>query len=305
MNTIGQHKEQFLSLLEAHNTVELSRFFDSPPILVVGEFASENQEDSKVPEIQTNELATIVLQLKAMGINDITSDIDLITPPSKESVEKALRDLVGFQAINSLEDPSLTPIGKAMAGFPLDQCYSRMIVQAEQLGCTDDILTIISTADQELFTSPINAEFIVKDSDHLTLLNVYNSFAANQFSSEWCDKHQINFKSMERCKKIREQLLTLMNKYSIKLVSSLPNGVDNIKKSIQSGLHMNVAQLQSDGSYQTIAKDKSLFLHPSSVLASLESPPQCVVFTTISADPATEPNKQFMKLNTVVDSNCL
>ena len=45
--------------------------------------------------------------------------------------------------------------------------------------------------------------FAVKNSDHLTLLNVFNSFEESGASLSWCDSNSLQFKILKRAKEIR------------------------------------------------------------------------------------------------------
>jgi pre-mRNA-splicing factor ATP-dependent RNA helicase DHX38/PRP16 len=71
-----------------------------------------------------------------------------------------------------------------MVEFPLDPPLSKMLIMSEQFGCSSEILTIVSMLSvPSIFFRPKGREqesdakrekFFVPESDHLTLLHVYD-----------------------------------------------------------------------------------------------------------------------------------
>lgn len=70
---------------------------------------------SQVPEIQRTNLASTVLSLKAMGINDMLA-FDFMDPPPVQSLISAMEQL---HALNSLDDEGLlTRLGRRVCVLP-------------------------------------------------------------------------------------------------------------------------------------------------------------------------------------------
>lgn len=90
---------------------------------------------------------------------------------------------------------TITPMGRKMVEFPLDPPLAKMLLFSEQLGCTSELLTIVSmmTVPNIMFRPSDRAEeadrahekFYVPESDHLTLLNVYQQWKQNG-CAHWC-----------------------------------------------------------------------------------------------------------------------
>ncbi|KAK5574576.1 hypothetical protein RB653_009829 [Dictyostelium firmibasis] len=247
------------------------------------------------PEIQRCKLTTFILQLKALNINNLNS-FEMITSPSTESINEALNELFSLGAIitstkdRSYESSKLTSIGNVMIGLPLDPIYSKIIIESEKLGCSEEILTIISMLQinrNDLFIGKLPQSLIDNQSDHLTLLNVYNSFVSkNKCSSEqqqWCNDNKINYKSILAIQQTKNHLLNFLTKVSIKLLScENPQAQDLIKKSILSGFFNNIAKSVSDDddddiSYETIVEPtRKVWLHSNSFITTATS--QFVLF---------------------------
>jgi len=87
-------------------------------------------EENTVPEILRCNLSGIVLNLKAIGIKDISS-IDFIDKPDQQSILKAFQILIKLGALDP-NTAELTNLGKEMSVFPTDPVYSKLLVTALQ-----------------------------------------------------------------------------------------------------------------------------------------------------------------------------
>lgn len=141
---------------------------------------------TSLPEIQRTNLASTVLLLKAMGINDLIN-FEFMDPPPLQALVSALERLYNLGCLD--QEGLLTKLGRLMAEFPLEPQLSKMILTAVDLGCSDEILSIVSMLSvQNVFYRPREkqkvadqkkAKFNHKDGDHLTLLTVYQQWKMN------------------------------------------------------------------------------------------------------------------------------
>lgn len=99
-----------------------------------------------VPEIQRTNLGNVVLQLKAMGINDLIG-FDFMDPPPIATLVSALQSLYTLGALD--EEGLLTRLGRKMAEFPLEPQLSKILITSTELGCTDEILTVVAMLSVE------------------------------------------------------------------------------------------------------------------------------------------------------------
>lgn len=172
-----------------------------------------------IPEIQLLNLSMTVLTLKAMGINDLLH-FDFMDPPPENNLIQALEQLYALQALD--DEGLLTRLGRKMAEFPLEPQLSKMLIQSVDLGCSEEILTIVAMLTaQNVFYRPKEkqaqadqkkAKFHQPEGDHLTLLTVYNGWKGSKFSSAWCFDNYIQARSMKRAQDVRKQLLGIMDR---------------------------------------------------------------------------------------------
>ena len=159
---------------------------------------------TNIPEIQRTNLGNVVLQLKAMGINDLLG-FDFMDPPPIATLVGAMESL---HALGALDDEGLlTRIGRKMAEFPLEPNLSKMLLLSVDLGCSDEILSITALLsvdnpffrpkDKQAQADMKKAKFHQAEGDHITLLSVYKAWEAAKFSNPWCFENFIQARSMK------------------------------------------------------------------------------------------------------------
>ena len=172
-----------------------------------------------VPEIQRTNLSNTILLLKAMGINDLLN-FDFMDPPPVQALIAALENLYALNALD--EEGLLSRLGRKMAEFPLEPPLSKMLLTSHDLGCSDEIITIVAMLsvqnvfyrprDKQALSDQKRAQFHQPEGDHLTLLNVYEKWKLNNFSNIWCKDNFIQARAMKRAQDVRKQLITIMDR---------------------------------------------------------------------------------------------
>ena len=116
----------------------------------------EKLEEATVPEIQRSNLASVVLTMLNIGIENINA-FDFMDAPGSEDINSAIRQLKLLGAVT--EDNKLSDLGRKMAGFPLDPKLTATILAGAELGCGEEILSIVSLVSGEnVFNQPVNRE---------------------------------------------------------------------------------------------------------------------------------------------------
>ena len=85
------------------------------------------------------------------------------------------------------------------------------------------------------------AKFHQPEGDHLTLLTVYKGWERSRFSNPWCFENFVQARSMKRAQDVRRQLVTIMDRYRLLLLSA---GKDYkiVSKAITAGFFPNAAK---------------------------------------------------------------
>ncbi|GAO49035.1 helicase associated domain-containing protein [Saitoella complicata NRRL Y-17804] len=232
---------------------------------------------TSVPEIQRSDLAPVILQLKALGIDNVAR-FDFMTPPPAEMMVRALELLY---SLGTLDDyGKLTqPLGLQMAEFPVEPMMARILLSSNDFGCGEQILTIAAmTSVQNVFVTPegekkvaesAKRKFTVEEGDHMTLLNVYHSYTSQprERAVKWCHQHFLNHKALIKAVSIRAQLRRYMERFNIPIRSASPEtAVHDIRRCLVSGYFAHAARMQPDGTYKMIKGGETLWAHPTSVM---------------------------------------
>ncbi|MES1906337.1 MAG: hypothetical protein MHPSP_004129, partial [Paramarteilia canceri] len=51
----------------------------------------------------------------------------------------------------------------------------------------------------------------VPESDHLTLINVYNQWKFKRYSNQWCKENFLSYKGLKRAREVNQQLGDIVN----------------------------------------------------------------------------------------------
>ncbi|PSN56761.1 ATP-dependent RNA helicase DHX8 [Blattella germanica] len=257
-----------------------------------------------VPEIQRTNLATTVLQLKTMGINDLLH-FDFMDAPPVESLIMALEQLHSLSALDN--EGLLTRLGRRMAEFPLEPNLSKMLIMSVHLNCSDEVLTIVSMLsvqnvfyrpkDKQALADQKKAKFNQPEGDHLTLLSVYNSWKNNKFSNAWCYENFVQIRTLKRAQDVRKQLLGIMDRHKLDVVSAGKNTV-RIQKTVCSGFFRNAAKKDPQEGYRTLVDSQVVYIHPSSALFNRQ--PEWVIYHEL-----VQTTKEYMREVTTIDPKWL
>ncbi|XP_071927566.1 pre-mRNA-splicing factor ATP-dependent RNA helicase DEAH10 isoform X2 [Coffea arabica] len=254
-------------------------------------------EDSTTPEIKRCDLSNVILQLKALGIDDIAG-FDFIDKPNRTAIIRSLESLFLLGALT--EESKLTDIvGHQMARLPLEPVYSKALILSSQFNCLEEMLIVVAMLSVEsIFYAPREKLeesraalrcFSSPEGDHLTLLNVFR--ASNEFvvknklthSKEkaeknlrkWCKDNFINSRSLRHARDVHSQIQRNVEQMGLRITSC---GDDMLvfRRCLAASFFLNAALKQPDGMYRILSSGLMVQIHPSSVL--FRSKPECIIF---------------------------
>ncbi|EEH22573.1 hypothetical protein PABG_04784 [Paracoccidioides brasiliensis Pb03] len=257
-----------------------------------------------IPEIQRQNLSHTILMLKAMGINDLLH-FDFMDPPPTNTMLTALEELYALSALD--DEGLLTRLGRKMADFPMEPALAKVLIASVDMGCSDEMLSIVAMLSvQSVFYRPKEkqqqadqkkAKFHDPHGDHLTLLNVYNAWKNSRFSNPWCFENFIQARQMRRAQDVREQLVTIMERYKHKIVSCGRN-TTKIRQALCSGFFRNAARKDPQEGYKTLIEGTPVYMHPSSALFGKAA--EHVIFHTLVLT-----TKEYMHCTTCIEPKWL
>ncbi|CAG9573052.1 unnamed protein product [Danaus chrysippus] len=262
--------------------------------------------ESVPPEMCRSDLTSVLLRLKALGIDNLLK-FTFPTPPPAKSLLSSIEILYALQAID--KEGVLTPMGVIMSELPLNPMCGRMICASAEYGCVDEILSIvcmlqvdgifIKTGGRNAATARINKRnnFEVAEGDIIMYLNIldayrkikskYDEKKMKRASRDWCQKMYLNYRVLEKALDIRKSLEVLV-KDKFQLKNKPIDGADvgsvkciNIMKAVLSGLFLNASSLSVD-CYRGV-KGAKLYMSSDSCLYTQQ--PKWVVFASVESGP--------------------
>ncbi|KKA23935.1 hypothetical protein T310_2027 [Rasamsonia emersonii CBS 393.64] len=241
--------------------------------------------ETTVPEIQRSNLAPVVMQLKALGIDNVAR-FDFLTPPPAEQVIRALELLYSLGAVDDYA--KLTkPLGLRMAELAVEPMMGKVLLSAPSFGCVSEILSIAAMVSLQgsvwvqhegdrKATESARRKFAVEEGDHLTYLNVYQAFVTKgKKDPKWCRDHYLNYRSLLRAVSIRSQLKRYLERFGIQVDESLSSShrqadlskqPEQIRRCLTTGYFAHAARMQPDGTFKTVSGGLTLHAHPSSLM---------------------------------------
>ena len=142
--------------------------------------------DFTEPEILRTSLASVLLQMAALGLGEV-EDFGFIDPPDRRQVRDGINLLEELGAFDAqAKDPRrrLTPLGRRLARLPVDPRLGRMVIEADRLHCAEEVIVIAAALSiQEVRERPAeqreaaDAQHALRtdhSSDFISYLNLWN-----------------------------------------------------------------------------------------------------------------------------------
>ena len=176
------------------------------------------------PEIVRTNLASVILQMAALGLGDV-GRFPFVDAPDARAVKDGVALLEELGALDPAEkNPKkrLTPLGRRLAQLPLDPRLGRMVLEGEANGVADEVMVIAAALsiqdprerplDKQAAAAEAHARFADRESDFLSYLNLWDHLAerqealsSNQFR-KLCRAEFLNFLRIREWQDIHGQL---------------------------------------------------------------------------------------------------
>jgi ATP-dependent helicase HrpA len=142
------------------------------------------------PEILRTNLASVILQMAALGLGDI-ENFPFLEPPDRRAISDGMLLLAELGAVTSATGaPVLSEVGRKLAALPVDPRIGRMIVEADRLGALREVIVLaaaLSIQDPREYppdkleaARASHARFADPTSDFLAWLNLWRYLREQQ-----------------------------------------------------------------------------------------------------------------------------
>ncbi len=236
------------------------------------------------PEILRTNLASVILQMTALGLGDLAA-FPFVEPPDRRNVKDGVDLLVELGALDpSQEDPRrrLTKLGRTLSQLPVDPRLARMVVEADRNGCVRDVLVIAAALsiqdprerpqDRQQAAAEMHNRFVDEHSDFLAYLNLWRYLQEQQkalSSSAFrrlCKKEFLNYLRVREWQDLHSQLRRALSSLDLRLEHN-PTSTDAVHQSLLAGLLSHVGLRDVEKREYVGARSARFALVPSSSLA--------------------------------------
>jgi ATP-dependent helicase HrpA len=244
------------------------------------------------PEILRTNLASVILQMTAIGLGDVAK-FPFVEPPDRHAIRDGyalLDELAALQApVDGVKDGprQLTRIGRSLARLPVDPRLGRMVLEAERLGCVREVLVIASALsiqdprerpqDKRDQANEFHNRFKVDGSDLLSIVALWDYLRAqqrelsgNQFR-RMCRKEFLNYLRVREWMDLFSQLRRIAGQLKIRPTTH-ESHPDHIHQAVLAGLLSHIGMRDRETREFIGARQSRFVIAPGSALTRRPPP---------------------------------
>ena len=237
------------------------------------------------PEILRTNLASVILQMTALGLDDIEA-FPFVDAPDKRHIQdgvKLLEELGAFETIQtkSCEKRRLKRIGRQLAQLPVDPRLAKMLLSAVDFGSVYEMMIIVSAlsiqdprerpTEKQQASDEKHRRFADKKSDFLAFLNLWNyvqeqqkALTKNQFRRQ-CQKDFLNYLRIREWQDIYQQIRLAVREMGLPINSEKAE-YQQIHTALLSGLLSHIGLKEAEKQQYLGARNAHFAIFPNSVL---------------------------------------
>ena len=218
------------------------------------------------PELLRTNLASVVLQMKALGLGDV-ADFPFLDHPSPRLVAEGHDTLFELGAID--RGGHLTPLGRRMASLPVDPRLARVLLAAidERVPAEGLVLAAALSiqdprerpAGQGAAADFAQAPFRDPESDFLSILRLWRRWRAEGEAlgsgalRRWCRDHFLSHQRLREWTELHGQLRSMLSERLRVQVPQLGAESDALRvhRAVLAGFVTQVGLRTEDGDYRT------------------------------------------------------
>lgn len=289
------------------------RIADGIAIRLYSEQDFRTRDEFTDPEILRTNLASVILQMAALRLGDITQ-FPFVQAPDFKAIKDGLGLLTELGAIAepqsgshkqpsrkqpaadrrvqgaAANSPRLTDVGRDLARLPVDPRMARILVEAHRNGSLHQVLTIVAALSiQDVRERPtefqaqadqLHARFKDKDSDFAAYLNLWDylqtkrrELSGNQFR-KLCKREYLHYIRVREWMDLVRQLSQVIRQLGWSYSTAAADPT-LINQALLSGLLSHIGMRAPEGKMFRGARNTEFLVHPASALS--KKPPQYVM----------------------------
>ncbi|PZF81714.1 ATP-dependent RNA helicase HrpA [Jiangella anatolica] len=263
------------------------------------------------PEILRTNLASVILQMTALGLGEVAA-FPFLDPPDRRSIADGVSLLVELGALDPLakdDKNKLTDVGRSLSQLPIDPRLARMLIEAGRNGTVRELLVLTAAltiqdprerpADQREVADAFHARFADQTSDFLSFLNLWRYVKEQQqelSSSAFrrlCRTEHLNYLRIREWQDLESQLRQLVKPLGLTL-NQAKGSEDNIHQALLAGLLSHLGVKDEAGNEYQGARGAKFAVFPGSAL--FKKPPRWVMSAEL-----VETSRLWARVNARID----
>ncbi len=238
------------------------------------------------PEILRTNLASVILQMTAIGLGDVAR-FPFVEPPDRHAIRDGyglLDELAALQPpVDGVKDGprKLTKVGRSLARLPVDPRLGRMVLEADRLGCVREVLVIASALsiqdprerpqEKREQANEFHNRFKVDGSDLLSIVALWDHLRAkqrelsgNQFR-RMCRKEYLNYLRVREWMDLFSQLRRIAGQLKIRPTTEQSHP-DHVHQAVLAGLLSHIGMRDRESREFIGARQSRFVIAPGSAL---------------------------------------
>jgi ATP-dependent helicase HrpA len=233
------------------------------------------------PEVLRTNLASVILQMAALGLGDI-EEFPFLEPPDRRQIRDGIALLHELRALDPEAAEPLTPLGRRLARLPVDPRLGRMVLEADQLACAREVIVITAAlsiqdprerpTEQRAQADQLHARFSDQTSDFIAFLNLWQylrtlegELSRSQVRKR-CKAEYLHYLRIREWQDLVAQLEDAARELGLKL-NDEPAAVPEIHAALLSGLLSHLGMKDGTTREYTGARGAKFAIFPGSTLA--------------------------------------
>ena len=291
-----------------------------------------NRPEFTDPEILRTNLATVILQMLALDLGEI-GNFPFVEPPDNRNINDGVKLLEELAAVDNTVNSNnshtqLTKSGRLLSKFAIDPRLAKMVLTAIDLGCVEQVLTIVSALsiqdprerphEKQQAADEKHNRFKDKQSDFISILNLWQYVNAQQKNlsqnhfRKLCQREFLSYVRLREWQDIISQLKLTLKEQKITLTSvdyqfsltdeannekkqeaTIPDSLVSVHQALLSGLLSHLGQQDENREFKG-ARGSKFFIFPGSALA--KKPPKWLMSAEL-----VETSRLFARMNARID----
>lgn len=232
------------------------------------------------PEILRTNLASVILQMTAIGLGDIAA-FPFVQPPDSRNITDGVRLLQELGAIKEGKDNEgvLTKIGRSLAKLPIDPRLGRMVLGAAHQGALKEVMVIVAAlsiqdprerpTEKQQAADEKHRRFNDKESDFLAYVNLWEYISEQQkalSSSQFrklCQKEYLNYLRVREWQDVHYQIRQVVKELNF-IVNSEPANYASVHQALLTGLLSHIGIKDPEKKDYLGARNARIHLFPAS-----------------------------------------